>query len=210
MKILTIIRAVLALTALCFLFVGSVEAKQHHHKHSHGYNKKHTHKHARKFSRTRYVTPARLEERMDDRLPFASLGDFFEGSMVESEPVDRPVTRKPGKRKHAISKRGYRESYSGPSTRLVHGNLGPRPGRWCGYWMRQQYGGGQHLNVAWNWSRVGRAANAQVGAIVVWPHHVGRIIGQTARGWIVQSGNDGGRVRERVRSVAGAVFRVLD
>jgi hypothetical protein len=26
--------------------------------------------------------------------------------------------------------------------------------------------------------------------------------------WIVKSGNDGGRVRERPRSVAGAVFRV--
>ena len=35
------------------------------------------------------------------------------------------------------------------------------------------------------------------------------ITGRTARGqWIVKSGNDGGRVRERARSVAGAVFRV--
>jgi len=33
--------------------------------------------------------------------------------------------------------------------------------------------------------------------------------GQTASGeWIVRSGNDGGRVRERPRSVAGAVFRI--
>ena len=41
------------------------------------------------------------------------------------------------------------------------------------------------------------------------PHHVGMITGRTAGGeWIVRSGNDGARVRERPRSVAGAVFRV--
>ena len=46
-------------------------------------------------------------------------------------------------------------------------------------------------------------------AVVVWPHHVGMITGRTASGqWIVKSGNDGGRVRERPRSVKGAVFRV--
>jgi len=34
------------------------------------------------------------------------------------------------------------------------------------------------------------------------------ITGRTKEGnWIVRSGNDGGRVRERPRSVAGAVFR---
>jgi hypothetical protein len=35
------------------------------------------------------------------------------------------------------------------------------------------------------------------------------ITGRTASGqWIVKSGNDGGHVRERPRSVKGAVFRV--
>jgi hypothetical protein len=48
-----------------------------------------------------------------------------------------------------------------------------------------------------------------VGAVVVWSHHVGMITGRSASGqWIVKSGNDGGQVRERPRSVAGAVFRV--
>jgi hypothetical protein len=48
-----------------------------------------------------------------------------------------------------------------------------------------------------------------VGAVVVWRHHVGIITGRAANGhWIVKSGNDGGRVRERARSVAGAVFRI--
>lgn len=88
--------------------------------------------------------------------------------------------------------------------------VGPRPGRWCGWWMRTQLGGGPHLNLAWNWSKWGRPAGGpRVGAVVVWRGHVGMITGQASNGkWIVKSGNDGGRVRERARSVSGAVFRV--
>jgi hypothetical protein len=87
--------------------------------------------------------------------------------------------------------------------------LGPRPARWCGWWMRSRRGGGPELNVAWNWSRWGSPTTPQVGAVVVWRHHVGEITGRAANGqWIVRSGNDGGRVRERPRSVAGAVFRI--
>ncbi|MBK9080006.1 MAG: hypothetical protein WBP38_03160 [Hyphomicrobium sp.] len=88
-------------------------------------------------------------------------------------------------------------------------SVGARPGKWCGWWMRTQKGGGPHLNLARNWRGWGRASGPQIGAVVVWPHHVGMITGRTASGqWIVKSGNDGGRVRERARSVAGAVFRV--
>jgi hypothetical protein len=87
--------------------------------------------------------------------------------------------------------------------------VGPRPARWCGWWMRTQKGGGPELNLARNWKSWGRPSGPQVGAVVVWSHHVGMITGRTAGGqWIVKSGNDGGRVRERPRSVTGAVFRV--
>ncbi|HET9273395.1 MAG TPA: hypothetical protein VFO09_03920 [Methyloceanibacter sp.] len=87
--------------------------------------------------------------------------------------------------------------------------VGPRPARWCGWWMRTQLGGGPELNLARNWKSWGRASGPQVGAVVVWAHHVGIITGRSDSGqWIVKSGNDGGRVRERPRSVAGAVFRV--
>jgi hypothetical protein len=87
--------------------------------------------------------------------------------------------------------------------------VGPRPGKWCGWWMRTQKGGGAHLNVAWNWSKWGSPASPQVGAVVVWRHHVGMIVGRAANGkWLVKSGNDGGKVRTRARSVAGAVFRI--
>jgi hypothetical protein len=87
-------------------------------------------------------------------------------------------------------------------------SIGGKPARWCGWWMRTQKGGGPELNLARNWARWGRPSRPQVGAVVVWSHHVGIITGRTASGWIVKSGNDGGRVRERQRSVAGAVFRV--
>ena len=94
--------------------------------------------------------------------------------------------------------------------RHIHSaSLGRKPARWCGWWMRTQKGGGPEMNLARNWARWGSPSGPRVGAVVVWPHHVGLITGQTARSeWIVRSGNDGGRVRERPPSVAGAVFRI--
>jgi hypothetical protein len=88
-------------------------------------------------------------------------------------------------------------------------SAGPRPSRWCGWWMRTQFGGGPEYNLARNWAKRGRPLNGpRVGAVVVWSHHVGYITGRNEAGqWIVKSGNDGGRVRERPRSVKGAVFR---
>ena len=65
------------------------------------------------------------------------------------------------------------------------------------------------IQRAWNWRNYGRPTSPQVGAVVVWRHHVGEIVGQASNGqWIVRSGNDGGAVRTRARSVAGAVFRI--
>lgn len=95
--------------------------------------------------------------------------------------------------------------------KLGRHNAGPRPSRWCGWWMRTQLGGGPEYNLARNWAQRGRPARGpRVGAVVVWSHHVGMITGRTKDGqWIVKSGNDGGRVRERPRSVKGAVFRIV-
>lgn len=90
-----------------------------------------------------------------------------------------------------------------------HSGVGPRPSAWCGWYMRTRHGGGAEMNVAWNWSRYGRATEPQVGAIVVWPHHVGEITGRASNGqWIILSGNDSHRVRERPRSIAGSVTRI--
>ncbi len=104
--------------------------------------------------------------------------------------------------------RHHRAAYTGGSS-YSYSAVGPRPRAWCGWWMRTQRGGGPELNLAWNWSRWGRPTSPQVGAVVVWRHHVGEIVGRSSNGvWIVRSGNDGGTVRTRARSVAGAVFRI--
>jgi hypothetical protein len=83
-----------------------------------------------------------------------------------------------------------------------------RPHAWCGWFMRGQVGSdpGPSFNLARAWARYGsNASGPSVGAIVVWPHHVGKIVGYQNGQWIVQSGNDGHRVRTRPRSVAGAI-----
>jgi hypothetical protein len=87
--------------------------------------------------------------------------------------------------------------------------VGPRPAQWCGWYMRTQLGGGPEYNIAANWRRYGSPGSPQVGAVVVWPHHVGIITGRASNGqWIVKSGNYSNRVHEGPRSVSGAVFRV--
>lgn len=92
-----------------------------------------------------------------------------------------------------------------------HGYSDGRPSAWCGWQMRQWKGGGPELNLARNWARVGIPTTPQIGAVVVWPHHVGILTGKAPNGmWIVRSGNDGHQVRERERSVAGAIaFRLV-
>lgn len=83
-----------------------------------------------------------------------------------------------------------------------------RPAAWCGWFMRTQVGSdpGPQYNLARSWARYGsNAGGPSVGAIVVWRHHVGKIVGHENGQWIVQSGNDGHAVRTRPRSLAGAI-----
>jgi hypothetical protein len=83
-----------------------------------------------------------------------------------------------------------------------------RPGAWCGWYMRGQVSGdpGPSYNLARSWAHYGSdAGGPTVGAIVVWRHHVGKIVGHENGQWIVQSGNDGHAVRTRPRSLAGAI-----
>lgn len=60
-------------------------------------------------------------------------------------------------------------------------------------------------NLARNWAHWGHATSPSIGAVVVWPHHVGIVRGRCSDGWMVESGNDGHAVRTRCRSVAGAI-----
>lgn len=84
-----------------------------------------------------------------------------------------------------------------------------RPSRWCGWYARHYLVSsdpGPSYNLARNWAHWGHSASPGTGVIVVWPHHVGMITGRAENGqWIVKSGNDGHAVRERPRSLAGAI-----
>jgi hypothetical protein len=74
--------------------------------------------------------------------------------------------------------------------------------------MRGQVGSepGPSYNLARSWARYGSdAGGPSDGAIVVWRHHVGKIVGHENGQRIVQSGNDGRAVRARPRSLAGAI-----
>jgi hypothetical protein len=103
--------------------------------------------------------------------------------------------------------RTYRHRYHNRHISLRHSHMG-RPAAWCGWYMRTQVGGdpGPEYNLARAWSHYGVSTGGPtVGAIVVWRHHVGKIVGQENGQWIVQSGNDGRAVRARARSLAGAI-----
>ena len=85
---------------------------------------------------------------------------------------------------------------------------GGRPSAWCGWYMRSQVGAdpGPQYNLARSWAHYGsNAGGPSVGTIVVWSHHVGKIVGQENGQWIVECGNDGHAVRTRPRSLAGAI-----
>jgi hypothetical protein len=87
------------------------------------------------------------------------------------------------------------------------GGYGSRPSAWCGWEMRHLVSRdpGPAYNLARNWAHWGNAGPAAVGAIVVWPHHVGKIVGREGGRWVIESGNDGHRLRTRPRSIAGAI-----
>jgi hypothetical protein len=101
---------------------------------------------------------------------------------------------------------GYQTTqYEG--TARLSGGVGPRPSAWCGWAMRQLVGSdpGTSYNLARNWAHWGRSGPAGVGAVVVWAHHVGKIVGQENGQWVIESGNDGHALRSRARSIAGAI-----
>ena len=81
-------------------------------------------------------------------------------------------------------------------------------GGWCGSYLSKYLGKpDRRLALARSWASEGmNAGGPGIGVVVVWSHHVGIITGQTPDGqWIVHSGNDGGAVRTRARSLARAI-----
>jgi hypothetical protein len=107
---------------------------------------------------------------------------------------------------------GHRHHHSlmasrGTSGRVRWARDQARPAAWCGWEMRRLVGAdpGPSFNLARNWAHWGRPGPAGIGAVVVWPHHVGKIVGQRNGEWVVESGNDGHALRTRPRSIAGAI-----
>ena len=96
----------------------------------------------------------------------------------------------------------------GNGVRRAVRSMDPRPSAWCGWEMRRLVSSdpGQAYNLARNWAQWGHAAmGPAIGVVVVWPHHVGRIVGLEQGQWVVHSGNDGHAIRDRRRSLAGAI-----
>jgi|SRR5690242_14511026 len=97
---------------------------------------------------------------------------------------------------------------SGNEVQVLGGRPAGCPHAWCGCWLRQYLNvQDKSLNLARQWRTFGAPAGGPaVGVIVVWHHHVGIITGRGADGgWIIKSGNDGRVVRERERSLRGAI-----
>ena len=106
--------------------------------------------------------------------------------------------------------RATRRHFRGARSAAARG--GGKPRAWCGWWLGRHLGMPRRdLWLARNWARVGRSAGGpRIGAVVVWRHHVGIITGRAGAKWVVKSGNDGNAVRERPRSISGAIaFRHL-
>jgi hypothetical protein len=109
----------------------------------------------------------------------------------------------------------HRDYHHHSSKASVHGRHYARHGgAWCGAYMRRVFGvADPRLNLARNWASIGSSAGGpRVGAVVVWPHHVGVIRGgpDASGQWLVESGNDSNAVHTRYRSLRGAIaFRYV-
>jgi hypothetical protein len=184
MKLTTISVAAAALV----VFAQSAQAREHYRHHRY---------HAAHFAR-HYSSPGRGDPgRGDDAAQnmFADHGqnDFrqnYSGRNYASQNYSDQVYPQ-------------RSAYGGQ----IGAHIGGRPAAWCGWEMRQLVSGdpGPAFNLARNWAHWGQSGPAGVGAVVVWPHHVGKIVGQEGGEWVIESGNDGHRVRTRPLSIAGAI-----
>ena len=178
MKLMTISAAALAAT---FVFAQSAQAREHHRHHG-------LHRDAsRHWSQTGHLSGQQQEFGQEFG---PNSGQDFAGSFWNNS---QPET----------SRSGFGKGFGSG----LGSELGGRPSAWCGWEMRQLVSSdpGQEFNLARNWVHWGQAGPAGVGAVVVWPHHVGKIVGQQDGNWIIESGNDGHALRTRPRSIAGAI-----
>lgn len=187
MKLTSLIMAVVAACA----FAQSAEARAYHHHHY----TSHRHEYRHEARRHEYRHEARGQEYRHD----AHRQEY------------RRYARRHGYawRYAAESGRGYAGEQSRgyePRRTAYRGGYGGRPRAWCGWYMRHLLGvADSRFNLARNWAHWGHSGAPGVGAVVVWSHHVGKIVGREGGQWVIQSGNDGHAVRIRPRSIAGAI-----
>lgn len=180
MKLVTLTMAIAAACA----FAQSAEARgYHHYYHRYAYHHDRYRHYARQHVHFRhYAAEAHF------RRYAREAGGAYAGEAVYQGWGPRP--------------RGYERRRT-----AYRGGYGPRPAAWCGWEMRHLVGAdpGPQYNLARNWAHWGHRGAPGVGAVVVWAHHVGRIVGREGGEWVIQSGNDGHRMRTRPRSIAGAI-----
>ena len=189
MKLTTISVAAAAMV----VFAQSAQAREHYR-----YHRYHVAHFARHYSSPGLGDPGLGDPRRGDHAAqnmFADHGQNYFGQSGFSQNYARPN----------YSDQNYpeRSAYGGQ----IGAHIGGRPAAWCGWEMRQLVSGdpGPAFNLARNWAHWGQAGPAGVGAVVVWSHHVGKIVGQEGGAWVIESGNDGHRVRTRPLSIAGAI-----
>jgi hypothetical protein len=142
---------------------------------------------------------------------------FVFAGLIAFSQTDAQARPHNKKHHHSVHRTAHAHSVPRGVRRHVRGTRhaarrGGKPAKWCGWWLGHQLGmPRRELWVARNWASVGRnAGGPRIGAVVVWRHHVGIITGRAGAKWVVKSGNDGNRVRERPRSISGAIaFRHL-
>jgi hypothetical protein len=179
MKLTTISVAAAAIV----VFAQSAQAREHYRHHRY---------HVAHFAR-HYSSPGRGDPRRGDYAARNMFADHGQSDFSQNDSSQN------------YSDQIYpeRSAYGGQ----IGAHVGGRPSAWCGWEMRQLVSGdpGPAFNLARNWAHWGQAGSAGVGAVVVWSHHVGKIVGEEGGAWIIESGNDGNRVRTRPRSIAGAI-----
>jgi hypothetical protein len=190
-------RILFAAITVLIAFASSAEARTHHHRHY--AHPAHHQRHYVDQHRTNRL--ARVERsRVVNQQQFAGFGVFADQNVAS---LSDGRVRRSAPSRYRSANTSYRYANNG-----YHHAPGGRPAAWCGWYMRTLVGAdpGPQYNLARSWAHYGsNAGGPSVGTIVVWAHHVGKIVGQENGQWIVESGNDGHAVRARPRSLAGAI-----
>jgi hypothetical protein len=141
-----------------------------------------------------FVQVAQAGVERHGRIPHQSAGSYAFAAWQVPQNQVRQTSRR---RDHAVYAYAAQGDYHAQD----------RPAAWCGWQMRRLVGRdpGPEFNLARNWARWGRPGRAGIGAVVVWPHHVGKIVGREDGVWVIESGNDDHALRTRPFSIAGAI-----